>query len=157
MNPPSNYFPNRSPVSYTNSLSKSSTPTFLQIAQHGTYYYPAHTHYSISVDRPKNVRCDRCNKTHLMACIGYGEYDLCLTCCEKVVSTCNIPLAPIPHYIPSCPYDHGYPLYNSNSVQPSSYDNLTPDHVRPIGRTSRMNSEMYRSDNTFMMSDMYKK
>jgi len=54
---------------------------FKNIVTNGTYYNPASEHYSDVMA----VRCDRCNKKGISACIGYGDYDLCLRCASEVV------------------------------------------------------------------------
>lgn len=57
------------------------TPSTMRtICQDGVYYIPAWRHYNTQV----SVVCDRCNKTHLSACIGYQNYDLCLNCVDKI-------------------------------------------------------------------------
>ena len=56
------------------------------IAENGTYFFPAWKHYG----RTANVVCDRCYKSNLSACIGYGEQDLCLTCADQMTCSVNI-------------------------------------------------------------------
>lgn len=54
--------------------------TMLDIYKLGKYYNPASTHYG----EGKSVICDRCAKRNLNACIGYLDYDLCLSCADVV-------------------------------------------------------------------------
>lgn len=52
--------------------------------ENGKFYYPAWKHYR-SIE--SNVVCDRCDKTNLISCIGYGDnFDLCLNCVEFITS-----------------------------------------------------------------------
>lgn len=53
---------------------------YFKLLENGTYYYPAWKHYN----RKTNVFCDRCNKQNLRACIGYAQFDMCLSCVDKL-------------------------------------------------------------------------
>jgi len=54
---------------------------FIKVCNFGTYFYPAYQHYG----RVTNVRCDRCIKSGLRECIGYGDnLDLCLDCVKTI-------------------------------------------------------------------------
>ncbi len=134
------------------------TPSFVQIAQNGTYYYPAYTHYTLSIDKPRSVRCDKCNRTQLRACIGYGEYDLCLPCCDQIVSSCMFPVAipqptgPIgphparpfePFYIPRNPDTHKFPPPYDHG--PSPYDHVSYHGTEPM--IYRVSDNIYRQRN----------
>ena len=50
----------------------------IQIMNNGIYYCPANKHYPQFTD--SNVVCNFCNKTNLVRCIGYNQFDLCLGC-----------------------------------------------------------------------------
>ncbi len=55
---------------------------FQDICRHGTFYYPASSHYGYDT---ANVICDRCKDQHLDVCIGYKkQYDLCLRCVQEI-------------------------------------------------------------------------
>ena len=66
--------------------------TMLDIYKLGTYYNPASTHYG----EGKSVICDRCAKCNLTACIGYLNYDLCLSCADVVDRKANKSLQSTP-------------------------------------------------------------
>jgi hypothetical protein len=53
---------------------------YFKLLENGTYYYPAWKHYN----RKTNVFCDRCNKQNLRACVGYSQFDMCLSCVDKL-------------------------------------------------------------------------
>lgn len=53
---------------------------YQKIVNNGSYYYPAWKHYG----RVTTVVCDRCNKSGLKACIGFGQSDLCMICVEEL-------------------------------------------------------------------------
>uniref|UniRef100_A0A6C0C8N4 Uncharacterized protein n=1 Tax=viral metagenome TaxID=1070528 RepID=A0A6C0C8N4_9ZZZZ len=54
---------------------------FIDVCNKGSYFYPAHEHYG----RKTSVRCDRCGKTNIVECIGYGDkLDLCLDCVTTI-------------------------------------------------------------------------
>jgi len=55
----------------------------LNISKYGTYYNPATSHY-IDNATITNVICDRCYKDHLNISIGWGAYDLCLSCIAEI-------------------------------------------------------------------------
>jgi hypothetical protein len=55
--------------------------SFNKIVDYGTYYFPAWRHYG---NTPKNVICDKCLKSNLVSCIGYGQQDLCLQCADRI-------------------------------------------------------------------------
>ncbi len=55
-------------------------PGYFRILDFGKYYYPAWKHYG----RPVSVACDRCGKSNLRACVGYGQQDLCMICVEDL-------------------------------------------------------------------------
>lgn len=65
----------------------SRSQSFNRIVDYGMYYFPAWRHYG---NTPKNVICDKCLKSNLGACIGYGEQDLCLQCADRMTeNSCN--------------------------------------------------------------------
>jgi hypothetical protein len=68
--------------------SNSSYPTdqkLISVYQNGTFFNPASSHYVSS--GVSNVVCDRCRKSELKSCIGYGELDLCLSCAVDIESS----------------------------------------------------------------------
>lgn len=54
---------------------------FHDVVRLGKFYYPATSHYGT---QSTTVVCDRCQRTNLVSCIGYGEMDLCLPCAHQV-------------------------------------------------------------------------
>jgi hypothetical protein len=54
---------------------------FLEIVEEGNFFFPAYRHYG---SLPKNVRCDRCQRTNLTCCIGFSDRDLCMRCVEII-------------------------------------------------------------------------
>lgn len=50
---------------------------FEDIFRYGTYYNPAWDHYSTNYD---DIGCDRCQRTGLLVCIGWKNYDICMKC-----------------------------------------------------------------------------
>jgi len=56
---------------------------YQDICTYGTFYNPAGRHYGMD---HANVQCDRCGRTSLDVCIGYGSRDLCLKCVHEVTS-----------------------------------------------------------------------
>src|SRR5665648_688938 len=70
------------------SRSNSSYPTdqkMISVYQNGTFFNPASSHY-VSTGN-SNVVCDRCHKSELKSCIGYGELDICLSCARDIESS----------------------------------------------------------------------
>lgn len=61
--------------------------TTIKILKYGTYYNPAHTHYSFA--KVTSIVCDRCYRQNLDMCIGYDTYDLCLNCVQDVNNALN--------------------------------------------------------------------
>lgn len=55
--------------------------SLLNVAVNGKYYNPAHNHYGYETD----VTCDSCRRSNLNQCIGFNDYDLCLTCADKLL------------------------------------------------------------------------
>ncbi len=53
---------------------------YQKIVNNGIYYYPAWKHYG----RVTTVVCDRCSKSGLKTCIGFGQSDLCMICVEEL-------------------------------------------------------------------------
>ena len=53
---------------------------FSEIVINGAYYYPAWKRYY----EYAYISCDRCTRRILDACIGYKEYDLCLSCANDI-------------------------------------------------------------------------
>jgi len=53
---------------------------YLKVIDHGTYFFPAWKHYG----RQTIVVCDRCNESHIKACIGFDDKDLCLSCADEL-------------------------------------------------------------------------
>lgn len=92
--------------------------SFDNVVNNGNYFFPAWKHYG---NKNLAVNCDRCNKSNLQACIGYGEIDLCLNCVD--ILTNNKQIKPIvfiepPKFIPP-PYlppfgPHGLPPFFRN-------------------------------------------
>jgi len=72
--------------------------SYQNIIQNGNYFFPAWKHYG---NPQLNVTCDRCNKTNLQACIGYGDRDLCLLCADNLTS---FNIKPIIFPIPPNPF-----------------------------------------------------
>lgn len=58
---------------------------YFKVLEYGTFYYPAWKHYGKHV----TVICDRCNKSNLKSCLGYGNYDLCLSCADELTDPFN--------------------------------------------------------------------
>jgi hypothetical protein len=83
----------------------------------GNYYFPAHTHYGFKT----SVNCDRCKKQNLLASIGHGKYDLCLTCVDTLVSnpTSTVPIIVFPkeQVLPKPPFT---PPFAPSFVPPSA-------------------------------------
>jgi hypothetical protein len=52
---------------------------FQEIIKKGKYYNPAHSHYN----KESNIVCDKCQTNNLHICIGYKEWDLCLSCVDS--------------------------------------------------------------------------
>lgn len=50
--------------------------------KNGQYSNPAWKRYSNTGET--NIICDRCRKTNLKICIGYGKIDLCLNCVTEM-------------------------------------------------------------------------
>ena len=69
---------------------------FLEIVEEGNFFFPAYRHYG---SIPKNIRCDRCQRTNLTCCVGYLDRDLCMRCveivCEKNKDTPMYPKPPL--------------------------------------------------------------
>jgi len=53
------------------------------VLTHGRFYYPATSHYNKKPGE-LNVICDRCQRQHIMCCVGYNDIDLCMPCVEIV-------------------------------------------------------------------------
>lgn len=69
-------------------MSRSNYPTdqkLISVYQNGTFFNPASSHY-VSTGS-SNVVCDRCRKSELVSCIGYGELDICLSCASDIESS----------------------------------------------------------------------
>lgn len=62
--------------------------SFVDVIDHGTYFFPAWKHYG----REVNVICDRCATSNLPACIGFNTRDLCLQCVATLTSNICSPL-----------------------------------------------------------------
>jgi hypothetical protein len=59
-----------------------------EVATYGFYYNPSASHYnSVSSNTTNTVNCDCCGKKNILACIGYGEHDLCLLCAYIVTAS----------------------------------------------------------------------
>ena len=52
----------------------------IDVYKFGTYYNPASFRYN----GPCDVGCDRCDKEKITVCIGWGNYDLCLSCVAEI-------------------------------------------------------------------------
>jgi hypothetical protein len=63
-----------------NNLNRMEAIGYYSVLDHGDFFYPAWKHYG----RKTIVFCDRCNRGNLPACIGYGNFDLCLTCVNEM-------------------------------------------------------------------------
>jgi len=63
----------------------------------GTFFYPAFKHYGIV---PKYVSCNLCANPNIISCIGYQNYDICLSCTDSLLN--RIPQSqPIPSLYPN--------------------------------------------------------
>lgn len=62
-------------------------PNYNELLIHGTFYFPAKTHYSSNPIA--TVTCDMCHQTQLRACIGYRDWDVCLTCANTLTELIN--------------------------------------------------------------------
>lgn len=62
-----------------------SRPSYFRVLDSGKYYYPAWKHYG----RLVTVVCDRCGKSGLKSCIGFGQQDLCMICVEELTNPFN--------------------------------------------------------------------
>ena len=71
--------------------------TLDKIVKNGTFYNPASKHYSYETD----VKCDKCLKTGINICIGWENYDLCMSCVDLLSKK---PVVPRP-VVPSKPDD----------------------------------------------------
>jgi hypothetical protein len=65
------------------------------ILENGKFYYPAWSHYNKVVI----VVCYKCGKSELKACIGFDNYDLCITCVEELTKSYSYEL-PSDRYSP---------------------------------------------------------
>ena len=66
----------------------------------GTFYFPAWKHYG----RPEiSVKCDRCERTDLLTCVGHESMDLCLPCVEIVARWLTGAVGSIPRSLGSNP------------------------------------------------------
>ena len=63
------------------------------ILTRGSFYYPAWKHYGNPETR---VKCDRCERTDLLTCVGYERMDLCLPCVEIVAHWLAVPVGSVP-------------------------------------------------------------
>ncbi len=59
---------------------------FLEIVENGNFFFPAYRHYG---SLPKNIRCDRCQRTNLTCCVGFLDHDLCMRCVEIICEKNN--------------------------------------------------------------------
>ena len=73
-----------------------SQQTLENIVKFGVYYFPADKHYYSGTI----VQCDKCLKSNLRACIGYGNLDLCLNCTDQVESRMSRINPPPIHFNP---------------------------------------------------------
>lgn len=55
------------------------------VLRKGVFYFPASDHYSNPNNPNPVVNCDRCNQNNLPCCIGFQNYDLCLSCADAIV------------------------------------------------------------------------
>lgn len=85
-----------------------SQQTLENIVKFGVYYFPADKHYYSGTI----VQCDKCLKSNLRACIGYGNLDLCLNCTDQVESRMSRINPPSIHFNP--------PMIGSELMQPST-------------------------------------
>ncbi len=56
----------------------------LDIYKYGEYFNPAISRYDTPVHDNNGVGCDRCDKTPLLSCISWREYDLCMECIHEI-------------------------------------------------------------------------
>lgn len=56
----------------------------INVIDRGKYYNPATSHYASEDDTEKQVFCNRCKMGNLQECYGYEDYDLCMSCVDKV-------------------------------------------------------------------------
>jgi hypothetical protein len=68
---------------------------FAIVLMNGIFYCPANKHYPHIPNTP--VNCDRCKKTNVSVCVGYGNFDLCMKCVEEVAAM--IQLQQVPTFI----------------------------------------------------------
>lgn len=97
---------------------------FNEIIRYGTFYFPAYKHYGVKA----SVRCDRCQRSNLNSCIGYGSKDLCLNCAEIVSNSIYCTNEVLPHpYDPLNPNPHPYPYlpFPHPTATPDIYYNTT--------------------------------
>jgi hypothetical protein len=57
--------------------------SLIEVAEHGRLYKPATSHYPTKPNI--TVKCDHCDRENLVACIGYNDRDLCLTCADDIM------------------------------------------------------------------------
>jgi len=133
----------------------------LEVVKKGKYFNPAFLHYGYETC----VVCDRCNRTYLMACIGYDindkGYDLCLTCVDELVRLTKQNKRSI--YINS---ETNIP----SRMQPQIRTRMLQDMLRPnfISKNPNQNSPIPQNHNqnkknginecnTFMLQDLFNK
>ena len=98
-----------------------------QICKYGTFYNPASKHYNTE---NANVVCDKCKKNNLTICIGYQNYDLCLSCVQNICDNENVfphKFKPVP--IPNYEIPRPMPSYidDISKPVPSSYIEIASD------------------------------
>jgi hypothetical protein len=97
---------------------------FVNIVNHGTFYYPAWKHYS----NPNLVCCDRCGKKNIYCCIGFEKMDLCLKCADIIVNNIKNDLGILPPLNPPIP--PLIPIYPINPINPKPLLPIPP--LNPI-------------------------
>jgi hypothetical protein len=54
---------------------------FSQVVRHGSYFFPADKRYGLN---GTGVDCDRCHDADIVACVSFGDIDLCMVCMGKL-------------------------------------------------------------------------
>lgn len=54
-----------------------------EVISRGTFFYPAFKHYGIT---PRYVSCNLCANPNITSCIGYQNYDICLSCTDSLLN-----------------------------------------------------------------------
>jgi hypothetical protein len=104
----------------------------------GVFYFPAWKHYG----RPEiSVKCDRCERTDLLTCVGHESTDLCLPCVEIVARWLTGAVGSIPR----SPGSGGHP-FTTAMLQPMYGSPTVTLMLQPMFRppATRMMDSMFR-------------